>query len=624
MSSKLPYRLTQFAVASIASAIVVFSVFPQLDARQNSTTAQLQSLSASVIDDSNLEKQKLYDLYGQYWNFLMHELPEWATQVGFPGQNSRWTDLSSEGFERRLKEEQAFQDTLATIDRSRLSIADQLNYDIIKWDIEWHQIDAEFFDEYMPITHFNGIHLEIPLILEIMPKDTLLQGEDMLSRLRGIPHLLEQARILMDKGLQKGITPPKITLKDVPKQIDNLLTLDPINSALFLPFTQFSENLPETDRLKLMQEAKEILSTQVFPAFRHLYDYLVEEYIPQSRDTTAMADLPNGRAWYASKVRFHTSTNLTPKEIHEIGLKEVARIRSEMQKIIDRVPFKSSFEEFIEFLESNPQFFYDDCKSLLEGYREIVNEVKGQLPLLFGKLPNLPLEVVSVPAYAEEAQVGAYYVSGSIETGRPGYFFANTFNLSVRPKWEMDALALHEALPGHHLQISLALELDTLPEFRKHSSFTAFVEGWGLYAESLGSELGRYLDPYSQFGRFMFEMFRAARLVVDTGLHELGWSRQQAIDYLIANVGMNQHETSREVDRYLVIPGQALAYKIGELKIKELRARAKDVLGVNFNIRTFHDQLLSYGSAIPLDLLEAQINEWLEMMKNEVLTSSIE
>jgi len=324
--------------------------------------------------------------------------------------------------------------------------------------------------------------------------------------------------------------------------------------------------------------------------------------------------LPNGKAWYAFRARTSTTTDMTPQQIHELGLAEVKRIRAEMDQVIKGTGFKGTFEEFCHFLRTDPKFYYSDADSLLRGYRDICKRADPELAHLFGKLPRLPYGVKEVPAFAEKSQTTAYYQPGSPSAGRPGWYFANTYALETRPKWEMEALSLHESVPGHHLQIAIAQELENAPEFRKHGGYTAFVEGWGLYSESLGTEMGFYKDPYMKFGQLTYEIWRAIRLVVDTGMHSMGWSRQQAIDYFIANSSKNEHDITVEIDRYIVWPGQALAYKIGELKLKELRAYAARELGEKFDVREFHDQVLGSG-ALPMDVLEKRIKDWVASKK---------
>jgi len=345
-----------------------------------------------------------------------------------------------------------------------------------------------------------------------------------------------------------------------------------------------------------------------------LHEFLATKYLPGARESIAAADLPDGKAWYEFAVRTSTTTRKTPAQIHELGLAEVKRIRAEMDKVIQQTGFQGSFADFCKFLRTDPKFYYTDAESLLTAYRDICKRVDPELPRLFGKLPRLSYGVKAVPSYAEKSQTTAYYEGGSPEAGRPGWYFANTYALNTRPKWEMEALSLHESVPGHHLQIALAQELEATPEFRKHGGYTAFVEGWGLYAESLGPEMGFYKDPYAHFGQLTYEMWRAVRLVVDTGMHSMGWTRQQAIDYFMANSSKNEHDITVEIDRYIAWPGQALAYKIGELKIKELRAYATRELKARFDIRQFHDQVLGVG-AVPMDILEARIKAWVAEKK---------
>ena len=341
-----------------------------------------------------------------------------------------------------------------------------------------------------------------------------------------------------------------------------------------------------------------------------MHKFLTERYIPNCRESIACGALPNGKAWYQHQIYSSTTTDLTPKQIHAIGLSEVKRIRAEMEKIKTQTGFKGSLTEFFKFLRTDKQFYYERGTQLLAGYRDISKRADPELIKLFGHLPRQPYGVRPVPSYIERSVTTAYYQPGSTTAARPGYFYANTYNLAVRPKWEMEALTLHEAVPGHHLQLAIADELTGLPTFRKYARYTAYVEGWALYAESLGTEMGFYKDPYSKFGQLTYEMWRAIRLVVDTGMHALGWSRQRAIDYFKTNAGKTEHDIIVEVDRYIVWPGQALAYKMGELKIKSLRARAEKVLGDKFDIRGFHDELLRHG-AIPLSILETQVEAWI-------------
>jgi uncharacterized protein (DUF885 family) len=376
------------------------------------------------------------------------------------------------------------------------------------------------------------------------------------------------------------------------------------------PFLSFPASIDAPTQERLRASATRAYADRVAPAYRRLLEYLEKSYLPRTRETIAARDLPDGEAWYAFSIRQMTTTRLGAEEIHRIGLSEVRRIRAEMDGVIARTDFDGTFQQFVGFLRTDERFFFERAEDLLMAYRDICKRVDPELPKLFATLPRLPYGVVPVPSYAEKSQTTAYYEPGSPSAGRPGRFFANTYDLRARPKWEMEALALHEAVPGHHLQIALAQELPEMPDFRRHGFYTAYIEGWGLYAESLGAEMAFYEDPYAKFGQLTYEMWRAIRLVVDTGMHALGWSRQKAIDFFTENAGKAEHDIVVEVDRYIVWPAQALAYKIGELKIKELRARASAALGARFDLRRFHDEVLGAG-ALPLDVLEARLDAWI-------------
>jgi len=563
------------------------------------------NLATSLENDS----QKLQRLFQLDWDHTMRENPEFATEVGYLGQNDRWSDDSMEAIERRKRELHAPLKVIESLDRSKLSPSEQLNYDLFRKN----HLDAiegtRFKGEYMPITQLSGVQEEAARILELAPRKSAKDYEDMLARLNSLPTLMDQTIILLTKGLETGITPPRITLRDVPQQVKEQMVAEPDKNPLLKPFAEFPLEIPESERARLSKEAAAVLQAKVITAFGKLHEFLVKKYLPGARETIALSDLPDGKAWYAHNVRTTTTTSLTPQQIHELGLSEVKRIRLEMDGVIRQSGFKGNFAAFSKFLRKDSQFYYKDAESLLRGYRDIAKRADPELARLFGKLPRLPYGVRAVPDFDAKSQTTAYYQPGSPKAGRPGWFTANTYALDTRPKWEMEPLTMHEAVPGHHIQISLAQEMEDTPEFRKHGGYTVFVEGWGLYAESLGVEMGFYRDPYSKFGQLTYEIWRAIRLVVDTGMHSMGWSRQQAIDYFLANSSKTPHDVTVEVDRYIVWPGQALAYKIGELKLKELRAYATRKKKKKFDVRQFHDQVLDNG-ALPLDLLEQRIKEW--------------
>ncbi len=563
------------------------------------------------------EVKKFRAFLDEDWKRAMVDQPEAATRLGFPGENRRWRDKSPQGIELRKKHLRESIATLKTIRREELPEVEKLNYDLYGRFLADLEEGMQYGDDagggslWMPLNQLGGIQQGAAAILALMPHETVADYEDILARLEALPSAVRQTLALLQDGLKRGYTPPKITLRDVPKQLADLTPAEPMASALLQPFTVFPAGFPEADRARLTDRAKSLYASAVVPAFQKLHAYLVATYIPACRESIAASALPNGTSYYAFRVRLETTTSLTPQQIHEIGLAEVKRIHAEMEKLIAATGFKGSFHEFTEFLRTDPRFYYDKPEDLVNGYRIIAKRIDPELAGLFGKLPRLPYGVTPIPEFKAPSQTTAYYQGGAPKVGRPGWYFVNTYKLNARPKWEMEALSLHESVPGHHLQISLAQELEGVPEFRKHAGYTAFVEGWGLYAESLGEEIGMYKDPYSKFGQLAYEMWRAVRLVVDTGMHTMGWTRQQAIDYFRENTGKTDQDVISEIDRYIVWPGQALAYKIGQLKIRELRKEAESKLGAKFDERKFHDAVLEDG-AVPLNLLEAHMKLWLD------------
>ncbi len=597
--------LLLLTVLTLTSAVAVAE---DLAARRAEIHARLDAIESNREGKS--EKERLQAFIDLYFDYAMLEFPEWATSIGYPTGHDRWTDNSFEAMARRDADTARALEVFRTIDREELEGDDRLNLDLILEDLEDDLEGQRFPGEVLAISQMGGVQQNVARMLAIMPATSVKQYEDVLARLSKVPEVVDQTIARLEKGLELGVTPPRVTLREVPQQVKNLLVDEPMESPMLRAFAKFPDDIPAAERERLAKQARETFTGKVAPAYQKLHAFLTEKYLPGTRESIAMKDLPDGDAWYAFRVKQMTTTDMTPQQIHQLGLSEVARIRAEMDKVIAESGFEGSFEEFTEFLRTDPRFYYTEAEDLLAGYRDISKRADAELPKLFGNLPRLPYGVTPVPDYAAKSQTTAYYERGSLEAGRAGQFFANTYALDTRPKWEMEALTLHEAVPGHHLQIALAQELENLPWFRRYGGETAFVEGWGLYSESLGEEMGFYQDPYSKFGQLTYEMWRAIRLVVDTGMHSLGWTRQQAIDYFIANTGKQEHDIVVEVDRYIVWPGQALAYKIGELKIKELRAKAKEELGEKFDIRAFHDTVLGNG-ALPLSVLETRVEEWI-------------
>ena len=576
------------------------------------TTAFNQAFEKIIADRGKApEVKRLQALFDADWAYSMAEFPESATWRGEPGHHDRWTDYSMTAINARKASTLQALAVLKSIDRTKLNAAEQLNYDLFRRNLELGIAGDAFPNHLLLISQMDGLQRSVASLLRMMPTRTVADYENILARLRGTDRLVNQTIALLKEGLRTGVTPPKICLRDLPGQVEKQLTEEPLQSPLLQTFRQLPDGIAEADRKRLQTAAIEAYRKTAAPAYRRLHLFLKNEYVPGCRETIGCRELPNGRAWYRHRIRTMTTTELTAKEIHAIGLSEVKRIRAEMEKIKTQTGFKGSLDEFFKFLRTDQRFYYQKGTELLAGYRDISKRADPELIKLFGTLPRQPYGIRPVPAYIERSVTTAYYQPGSTAAARPGYFYANTYNLAVRPKWEMEALTLHEAVPGHHLQLALADELTGLPKFRKFNRITAFVEGWALYAESLGEEMGFYQDPYSKFGQLTYEMWRAIRLVVDTGMHALGWNRQQAIDYFKANAGKTEHDIIVEVDRYIVWPGQALAYKMGELKIKELRARAEKMLGKKFDIRSFHDEILRHG-AIPLGILEGQVEAGIE------------
>jgi uncharacterized protein (DUF885 family) len=455
------------------------------------------------------------------------------------------------------------------------------------------------------VSQVDGVHLDVPQILAQRPTRTPADFDDIVARLRAVPALVDGLIATLEGDLAAGVTLPRVILRDVPGQI-RAIALDDSTSPLLEPFRE----APDAQRRAAVAAVREAAA----PALGRLLDFVERRYVPGARETVALSALPDGAAWYARQIRKHTTTTMQAREIHDLGLREVRRLRAEMDSLMRATGFQGSLAQFGAFLRTDPRFFYQDAASLVRAYRDIAKRADPELVTLFGRLPRLPYGVSPVPAFFERSTTTAYYQPGSPAAGRAAVYFVNTYDLKSRPTWEMEALSLHEAVPGHHLQIALAQELEGVPELRRQLGYNAFVEGWALYAETLGDEMGFYTDPYARFGAATYQMWRAIRLVLDTGIHALGWTREQAIAYFRENSTKPDHDITVEVDRYIAWPGQALGYMLGALRIRELRDRSRRALGERFDIRAFHDEILGQG-ALPLNLLEHCIQEWLEAQR---------
>lgn len=578
----------------------------------------LLSFSAVVFPQrSNADEttKKLYALFDSEWEYNLKERPTFASYLGDKRYNDKWSDISLAAIERRNNHTKETLENLKRIDRAKLSVADQLNYDLFKKDLE-EDIERFQFRQFLaPLSQQGGIQTQDELA-QFLPFGTVKDYENWLARMNAFPVLMDQTLELMREGKSRKILLPKIVMQRVPAQIDKQITATAEESPFFAPFKKFPANISEAEQTRLKSEAKNAVEKNIIPSYKKLKEYFEKEYLPASYDQVGVWQRANGDKLYEFLARSYTTTNLTPKEIHEKGLSEVKRIRAEMEKIKTQVGFTGTLSEFFTFLRTDPKFFYKTPEELLAGYRAISKKVDPELVKIFRTLPRMPYGVVPIPDNIAPDTTTAYYYSPAADGSRAGLYFVNLYKPETRPKWEMTALSIHEAVPGHHLQIALAQELGLVPNFRRFGGYTAFSEGWGLYSESLGEDLNLYNDPYDKFGQLTYEMWRAVRLVVDTGMHYYKWDRQKAIDFFKENAAKTDQDIVNEIDRYISDPGQALAYKIGELKIKELRAKSKTELGDKFDIKDFHDIVLLSG-AVPLDILERNVSEYIAKKKAE-------
>ena len=548
-------------------------------------------------------------LLTEAWEWQLTEYPVFASRLGDRRRNDQWQDLSLAAFTRRHEDQQAFLRRLRAIDSAALTADDQLNYDLFRRELE-NSIDAHQYKNYlMPMSQRGGVQ-SLESTAETVRLATVEDYEDWLARMAGVEKIIEQTMKLQEEGRKSGYMPPKILMERIPDQIGSQLVEDPELSPFFIAFAEMPDAINETDQERLRQTAKDLIDESIVPAYRRFSRYFNDTYLPASRDSIGASSLPNGEAFYEYRTRSFTTTSMTPDEIHRLGLNEVKRIRGEMQLIIDELEFDGDFADFLHFLRTDSQFYYDTSEELFDGYLAVSKRIDPELVKLFGRLPRIPYGLRPIPDNIAPDTTTAYYNQPAADGSRPGYYYVNLYRPEVRPKYEMEVLSVHEAVPGHHLQISLQMELEETPEFRKYIDFTAFTEGWGLYSESLGYELGLYKDPYSHFGALTYDMWRAVRLVVDTGMHYKGWTRQQAIDFFMNNAAKTETDIVNEIDRYISWPGQALAYKIGQLKMLELRRKCEGALGDDFDIKAFHDEMLGAG-ALPMEILETRMNRWL-------------
>jgi len=564
-----------------------------------------------AASDPPSESERLHQLFDREWQLRLAENPLFATSVGVHDYDHLLPSETPADLARRDRIYRGFLAELDSIDRAELSDEDQINYAIFRDQLE-DEIAAYRFGAYqIPLNADSGFHTSFARLPQNMRLASVQDYENTIDRMRAFPRYVAEQVALMEQGLERGMTLSKVVLKGIEVTMETHLVEDPTESLFYAPFEAFPTGVPGAEHQRLRQAGIDAIRDGVVPGYRALRDFMVKTYIPGARESLGASELPDGRTYYAQRIRHFTTLELTPEEIHQTGLREVERIRQEMQQVIEQVGFKGSFAEFLDFLRTDPRFYPESADQLLKQACYIAKRMDGKLPGLFKTLPRLPYTVEPVPDHLAPKYTGGRYVGPAVGSGQPGIYWVNTYALDKRPLYNLEALTLHEAVPGHHLQNALSRELEALPNFRRYSYLSAFGEGWGLYSEWLGLEAGFYTDPYSNFGRLTYEMWRACRLVVDTGVHAMGWSRQQMMDYLAANTALSLHEIETETDRYISWPAQALAYKIGELKIKELRRRAEQALGTRFDVRAFHDAVLLSGS-VPLKVLEQKIERFID------------
>ncbi len=562
-------------------------------------------------------------LFAEDWEHHLSRSPTYASILGDRRWNDRWDDLSLPGIEADHQHDVAFLEKLSRLTKGKLSEADRLNAELIAREhrerIEAHALGLQF----LPLNHSRGLPEntgEFPgvqnagQLAKQLRFTTAEDYRDWVARLDGFPAYVDQTVVLLQEGVRRKMVWPRVVLERIPPQLEALITAAPTATPFYSPFTRMPDSIPEVERKSLVQSAERLIRDRVQPAYRRLRDFVVGTYLPASPTEVGVGRWPDGERLYAFCARHNTTTSITAEQAHQLGLSEVARIRAEMETVKNRAGWKGSLAEVFQQLRTDPKYFYRTGDELLLHSRDLAKRIDPRLVRLFGTLPRLPYGVEPTPAaMAPDATTGFYY-PGAEDGSRAGTYWVNTYKPETRPRWEIVPLTLHEAVPGHHLQVSLAAEQHDLPTFRRHRYDVAFGEGWGLYSESLADELGLVDDPADKMGQLAYEMWRAVRLVVDTGMHVKGWTRQKAIQYFMENSPRAELDVTNEVDRYIVYPGQALGYKVGQLKIRELRTRAEKALGPRFDVRTFHDAVLLRGS-LPLDVLERRIDAWITTQK---------
>jgi uncharacterized protein (DUF885 family) len=552
-------------------------------------------------------------LLDQIWQDRLKHSPEFASSIGDKRYNDQLTDYSAKEVNAGLARGRDYIQQLSEIDTTGISEQERLSADLMLRSLIEAQESAKFKEWEMPVNQFNGFHTDLAQLPDRLQFDSVKDYDDYITRLTKVPTAFSQIMTNMQLGVDEGRTPPQYLMEKVLAQTETLANQKAEESPFAMPLKTFPKSVSAAEQKRITADLLQAISTDVLPMYKRLAGFLKAEYIPKARKEPGIGAIPDGDAYYAFRIRQSTTLNKSAAEIHQIGLDEVKRDEAEMLAIVKTLGF-ADVKSFSAALKANPKEHAASADALIGAYKGYIAAMKPNLPKLFGRLPKAPLEVVPVPSYMEKDQAAAYYDNGTPDGSRPGRVYVNTYNFADRSLAPVEAVAYHEGLPGHHLQISIAQELTGLPEFRKYQDYTAFTEGWGLYSERLGKDVGFYKDPYSDYGRLENDMWRAIRLVVDTGVHSQHWTRQQMVDYFHEHSAIDDTNIQAEVDRYIAWPAQALGYKMGQLKILELRDRAKAALGPKFDIEAFHDEVLDSG-ALPLDVLEQRVNGWIAAQK---------
>jgi uncharacterized protein (DUF885 family) len=599
--------MRRVALGLVAELILMggINVLPVRGEVQTSAVAP----AASVAERS----KTLSRLLAEIWEDTLKHSPEFASTLGDKRYNDQLSDYSSQEVHASLARGAAFVERLSEIDTTGLPEQEQLSKELMLRSLIDDQEGARFKEWEMPVNQFNGLHTSLPMLVNQLQFDSVKDYDDYIARLKKIPKAFAQIRTNMEFGMDDGRMPPQYLLEKVVVQAETLANQKATDSPFALPLKKFPKSVSPADQKRISSEVLDAIGADVLPAYQRFVTFLKVQYVPKGRKDPGAWSLPDGDAYYAYRIRQSTTLNKSAAEIHQIGLDEVKRDEAEMLAIVHKLGF-ADLKSFSASLKANPKEHPSSKEELLDAYRGHVAQMKPRLPELFGRLPKAPLEVVPVPSYIEKDQAAAYYEQGTPDGSRPGRVNVNTYNFAERSLAPVEAVSYHEGIPGHHLQISIAQELTGLADFRKQLGYTAYTEGWALYSERLGKEIGFYQDPYSDYGRLEADIWRAIRLVVDTGVHSQHWTRQQMVDYFHDHSAIDETNVQSEVDRYISWPGQALGYKMGQLKILELRERAKTALGPKFDLKAFHDEVLDSG-AVPMDVLEQRVDRWIEREK---------